>query len=108
MLFEAPTLDTLWGYQLHLALPAIWLATSVMIVLLVDIFIAVRQDDIEQVPLHFHGLGDVRDLGGLVAEHQRGEKAERHHRRPTIEHQPLQECAAVMVEVAQVGNNGQI
>ena len=39
MLFEAPTMDTLWGYNLHLALPAIWLATSTLIILLADIFL---------------------------------------------------------------------
>lgn len=38
-MFEAPTLDTLWGYNLNIALPAIWLASSVLILLLVDIFL---------------------------------------------------------------------
>ncbi|MDQ7026641.1 MAG: NADH-quinone oxidoreductase subunit N [Anaerolineae bacterium] len=37
-MFEAPTLDTLWGYNLSIALPAIWLASSVLIVLLIDLF----------------------------------------------------------------------
>lgn len=39
-MFEAPTLDTLWSFNLELALPAIWLASSVMILLLVDLFIS--------------------------------------------------------------------
>ena len=39
MPFDTPTLDTLWNYNLHFALPAIWLATSVLILLLVDIFL---------------------------------------------------------------------
>ena len=38
-MFEAPTLDTLWGYNLDIALPAIWLATSVLILLLIDLFV---------------------------------------------------------------------
>jgi NADH-quinone oxidoreductase subunit N len=37
-MFDAPTLDTLRGYHLNLALPAIWLATSVLILLLIDLF----------------------------------------------------------------------
>lgn len=43
MFFDAPTLDTLWGYNLHIALPAIWLATSVMLVLLADTFLPVER-----------------------------------------------------------------
>jgi NADH-quinone oxidoreductase subunit N len=38
-MFDAPTLDTLWGYNLDIALPAIWLATSVLILLLIDLFV---------------------------------------------------------------------
>lgn len=39
-MFEAPTLDTLLGFNLDIALPAIWLASSVLILLLVDLFIS--------------------------------------------------------------------
>lgn len=39
-MFEAPTLDTLAGFNLNIALPAIWLASSVLILLLVDLFIS--------------------------------------------------------------------
>lgn len=38
-MFEAPTLETLAGYNLNVALPAIWLASSVLILLLVDLFL---------------------------------------------------------------------
>jgi NADH-quinone oxidoreductase subunit N len=37
-MFEAPTLDTLAGFNLNIALPAIWLASSVLILLLFDLF----------------------------------------------------------------------
>lgn len=39
-MFEAPTLDTLLGFNLDIALPAIWLVSSVLILLLVDLFIS--------------------------------------------------------------------
>jgi len=38
-MFEAPTLDTLAGYNLGVALPAIWLAVSVLILLMADLFV---------------------------------------------------------------------
>lgn len=38
-MFEAPTLQTLLDFNLNIALPAIWLASSVMILLLVDLFL---------------------------------------------------------------------
>ena len=39
MLFDAPTLETLASYNLHIALPAIWMASSVMLLLLIDLFV---------------------------------------------------------------------
>jgi len=38
-MFEAPTLQTLADFNLNIALPAIWLASSVMILLLADLFL---------------------------------------------------------------------
>jgi len=39
MVFDAPTLETLASYNLHIALPAIWMASSVMLLLLIDLFL---------------------------------------------------------------------
>lgn len=39
-MFEAPTLQTLADFNLNIALPAIWLASSVMLLLLADLFLA--------------------------------------------------------------------
>ncbi len=38
-MFEAPTLQTLADFNLNIALPAIWLASSVMLLLLADLFL---------------------------------------------------------------------
>jgi NADH-quinone oxidoreductase subunit N len=38
-MFEAPTLQTLVDFNLNIALPAIWLASSVMLLLLADLFL---------------------------------------------------------------------
>lgn len=38
-MFEAPTLQTLADFNLNIALPAIWLASSVLILLLADLFL---------------------------------------------------------------------
>ncbi len=39
MPFDAPTLETLASYNLNIALPAIWMATSVLLLLLIDLFV---------------------------------------------------------------------
>ncbi|MEL6306857.1 MAG: NADH-quinone oxidoreductase subunit N [Chloroflexota bacterium] len=44
-MFEAPTLQTLADFNLNIALPAIWLASSVMILLLVDLFLPDERKD---------------------------------------------------------------
>lgn len=44
-MFDAPTLQTLVDYNLGAALPAIWLATSTMILLLVDVFLPEERSD---------------------------------------------------------------